>query len=347
MIKDIFIRYKQVLIHAGFLLFILGTPVFFNDIFERNRWAGIFRTWIPVLSFILVFYINYFLLIDKYFFQKKYIPFIVINVLIFAAIIFTMHLTHEYVWKNFELNIDRNRPRPSAVFIFYSQFFSLFTSAIVSIAVKSVQKNNRIEKEKKEIEKAHLESELNQLKQQLNPHFLFNTLNNIYSLIAINQSKAQESVHMLSHMMRYVLYESEADFLPVSKEIAFIKNYINLMKLRLTSHTKLDINIDECPGEYLIAPLVLITFAENAFKHSAGAAKDTFINISIRFDENRLIYSVTNNIGNEQKLNDKNSGVGLANLSKRLSLLYGKDYYLFTSRKDNIFYADLEIKLRK
>jgi sensor histidine kinase YesM len=221
------------------------------------------------------------------------------------------------------------------------------TSAIVSIAVKSVQKNNRIEKEKKEIEKAHLESELNQLKQQLNPHFLFNTLNNIYSLIAKDQEKAQESVHMLSHMMRYVLYESRADFLPVSKEISFINNYINLMKLRLGSNVKLNISVEDCPGNFFIAPLVLITFAENAFKHSAGAFNDSFINIKIAFEDNKLIYSTINSIGREQNLKDKNSGVGLANLHKRLTLLYGDDYYLFTNKKDNVYYSDLEIKLRK
>jgi sensor histidine kinase YesM len=347
MARDIFGKYKRVLIHAGFLIVILGTPLLFNDFYESGKAAGIFRNWLPLITFIVVFYINYFLLIDKFFFTKKYTHFIVINILLFAAIIFSMHLMHEFVWKHLELSIDKNRPRPSTIFIYYSQFFSLLTSAIVSIAVKSVQKNNRIEKEKKEIERAHLESELNQLKQQINPHFLFNTLNNIYSLIAKNQARAQEAVHMLSHMMRYVLYESQADFLPVSKEIAFLKNYINLMKLRLTVNTRLDVNISENSGDYLIAPLVLITFAENAFKHNAGASKESFINIKINFEGNRLIYSTTNSIGSDQKFDDKNSGVGLTNLSKRLSLLYGEDYYLFTNRKDNIYYSDLEITLRK
>jgi len=347
MFRDIFNKYKTVLIHTGFMIVILGMPVIFNDVYQSNRWADIFRNWLPVLSFIVVFYINYFLLIDTYFFEKKYFLFIIFNLVLFSAIIISVHIAHEFVWKNLELHIDKNRPRPSELFIFYSQFFSLLTSAIVSIAVKSVQKNNRIEKEKKEIEKAHLETELNQLKQQLNPHFLFNTLNNIYSLIAKDQEKAQESVHMLSHMMRYVLYESQADFLPVSKEISFIKNYINLMMLRLSGNTKLNISIDDCPGEYFIAPLVLITFAENAFKHSTGAFNDSFINIKITFENNKLIYSTINSIGREQNIDDKNSGVGLVNLSKRLSLLYGDDYYLFTNRKDNVFYSDLEIKLRK
>jgi sensor histidine kinase YesM len=347
MIINIFNRYKRVLIHFGFLLVILGMPVIFNDFYESNKWADVLRNWLPVLSFVMVFYLNYLLLIDKYFFPKKYILFIVINVLLFSAIIFSVHMAHEFLWKNIELHIDKNRPRPSYIFIFYSQFFSLLTSAIVSIAVKSVQKNNKIEKEKKEIEKAHLETELNQLKQQLNPHFLFNTLNNIYSLIAKNQDKAQEAVHMLSHMMRYVLYESQSDFLPVSKEIIFIKNYINLMKLRLSGNTRLDIVIEDCPAEYLIAPLVLITFAENAFKHSSGIFKDSFISIKIKFDNNRLLYSTANSIGSDQKLDDKSSGVGLVNLQKRLSLLYGDDYYLFTDRKGNVFYSDLEIKLRK
>ena len=152
---------------------------------------------------------------------------------------------------------------------------------------------------------------------------------------------------MLSHMMRYILYESQSNFLPVSKEIAFIKNYINLMKLRLTGNVKLEIDIKESDQDYLIAPLILITFVENAFKHSSGVTKNSFINIKIDFKDNILFYSTSNTIGSKQNLEDNNSGIGLINLQKRLNLLYEDDYLLSTYKKDDVFCSNLELKLRR
>jgi len=338
-------KYRTIFIHAGFLIMLFGIPVLFKDFYQSGALIGLMRDWLPLVSSVVVFYINYLFLIDKYFFTKKNVRFVVLNIVMFIIILILMYLAHEFVWKTFEHPANKFRPRPSELYIFYSQFFSLVISSIVSIAVKSVRKNSQIEKEKKEIERIQLETELDQLKQQINPHFLFNTLNNIYSLIAKDQSKAQEAVHMLSHMMRYVLYESQSDFLPLSKEIAFIKNYISLMKLRLSDNVKLDINIKECAEDYFVAPLILITFVENAFKHSAGAVKNSFINIRIDFNDNTLIYSTENSIGNEQNLEKNSSGVGLVNLQKRLNLLYGDNYSLSTYKKENVFYSRIELKL--
>ena len=340
-------KYKKLLIHISSLLVLFGTPVLFNDFYQSESFADIVHKWLPLISFTIVFYVNYFFLIDKYFFHKKNVLFILLNVLMFITIIVLMHLVHELVWDSVKQNVDNLRPRPSNFYIFYSQFFSLIVSTLVSIAIKSVQNNNRMEKEKKEIERIHLTTELNQLKQQINPHFLFNTLNNIYSLIAKDQTKAQEAVHRLSHMMRYVLYESQSDFLPISSELSFIKNYINLMKLRLSGTTKLNVEIADCSEEYFIAPLVLIAFVENAFKHSSGAANNSFINIKIDFIDNMLNYTTENSIGSEQKLEGNNSGFGLLNLSKRLTLLYGNDFALSNNREGNTFYSKLELKLRK
>lgn len=347
MLEKILSKYKRAFMHIGAIIILFGLPVLFNDFYQYGKWSDIIHDWLPLITFTIVFYLNYLFLIDKYFFNRKNIQFIAINILVFAVIIIVMHIVHEYEMKNIGHNGGKNIAHVSEIFIFYSQFFSLVVSAVVSIAVKSVQKNSRIEREKKEIERAHLETELNQLKQQINPHFLFNTLNNIYSLIIRDQSKAQEAVHKLSHMMRYILYESQSDFLPLSKEITFIKNYISLMKLRLPDSVKLDINIAECGGEYFIAPLILITFVENAFKHSRGFANDPFINIKIELNDGMLNYSTVNSIGSEPNLEKNNSGIGLINLQKRLNLLYGNDYSLSTYSKDNIFYSELKLKLRR
>jgi LytS/YehU family sensor histidine kinase len=147
-------------------------------------------------------------------------------------------------------------------------------------------------------------------------------------------------------MMRYVLYESQSDFLPISKEIGFIKNYISLMKLRLSENVKLELNIIESGKEYMIAPLVLIAFVENAFKHCSLTVKGSFIKINIEVKDDTLIYSTANTMGREKSVEENHSGVGLANLQKRLSLLYGNDYTLSSFMKDNVFHSSLELKLK-
>ena len=149
MVKIFLYKYRHVFIHAGSLLIPLGVPVLFNDFHQPGKLAGMLRNWLPLISFALVFYVNYLFLIDKYFFTKKHIHFVVLNVVMFTIIIVLMHLMHEFVWKNFELSIDKNRPRPSEFYIFYSQFFSLVISSVVSIAVKVSKEKQQDRKREK------------------------------------------------------------------------------------------------------------------------------------------------------------------------------------------------------
>ena len=174
-----------------------------------------------------------------------------------------------------------------------------------------------------ELEKNMVEAELNNLKSQLNPHFLFNTLNNIYSLIAFSPDRAQKAVHDLSRLLRYVLYESSQPAVSLGKEENFIRNYVELMRIRLPEHVEVKTDISIERPEAAIAPLLFISLIENAFKHGVSNSKPSFIHIKIQQEENKVICSIKNSYFPKEEGRDKSgSGIGLQNLQRRLDLLY-------------------------
>lgn len=190
-----------------------------------------------------------------------------------------------------------------------------------------------------------LEADLRNLRSQLNPHFLFNTLNNIYSLIAIDQNKAQESVHRLSGLLRYILYENDIQFVPIEKELEFTQNYIDLMSLRMSKNVGLSVSINNTGSQDPIASLMFITLIENAFKHGINSKDDCFIDIRIFVELGKgVLCTVENSLLNTVfKLEPKNSGIGLTNLTKRLNLLYPHKHQFIAEKREDRFFALLRI----
>ena len=190
-----------------------------------------------------------------------------------------------------------------------------------------------------------LETELKLLKSQINPHFLFNALNNIYSLSAIDTQKTQESISYLSNMLRYVLYECERPFVPLQKEVDYINDYIKLFSLKSsktypikTQFTMEDPNIE-------IAPMLLIPFVENAFKHSnIESIQNTFIKIYINATQDTITFKVENTIANVHTEKDTVGGIGLENVKKRLAIVYPEKHTLTVLEGIDVFQVQLKIK---
>jgi len=171
-------------------------------------------------------------------FKKKIWQFFIINIITIIVFIVCKELIHTFVITvHFPGNYNGRVPPPK-IFIYLGNLISSSLVIGLSVAIKMTAGWYQLEAERKELEKAHLESELSQLKNQLNPHFFFNTLNNIYSLISINSVQAQEALHQLSKLTRYILYETDKEMVPLKKEIDFLENYIHLMSLRLSDNTK-------------------------------------------------------------------------------------------------------------
>jgi LytS/YehU family sensor histidine kinase len=203
------------------------------------------------------------------------------------------------------------------------------------------------EKERKELEKERLNSELAFLKNQISPHFFFNTLNNIYSLIQINTEDAQKAVSRLSKLMRYLLYESENGNTILSREIEFMRNYIDLMKLRLNNKVKFSATFPKNFNDVEIPPLLFISFIENAFKHGVSYRESSFITISIKIEEMQLIFECKNSLFPAAQDEKNAAGIGLENVRKRLSLLFPERHKLSIIQTENTFDVFLSIQLNQ
>ena len=199
----------------------------------------------------------------------------------------------------------------------------------VSTSVTTIQKWQKDKQEREELEKDKVTSELSFLKAQINPHFFFNTLNNIYALTQVDADVAGKAIHQLSRMMRYLLYDTQQGHTMLSQELAFVKDYISLMKLRLTD--VVTINFDEPTklNDKPVAPMIFLPFVENAFKHGVSATQQSHIDIVILQKDNVLDLTVKNSIINDNSVSlDTNSGIGLVNTRRRLDLLYPGKYKL-------------------
>ena len=197
------------------------------------------------------------------------------------------------------------------------------------------------------IEKQHITSELALLKAQINPHFFFNTLNNIYALTYSDIPLSRDAILKLSRMMRYVLYDTLLDKVLLSQEISFMNDYIELMKLRLHAYTTLEIQEPKPDHEYSVAPMLLLPFIENAFKHGTSSLKKTAISIELSAQKGILELKVINQIHQNKDAVTASGGIGLTNTKRRLDLLYPGQHSLIINEdlEKKMYQVDLKIKL--
>ena len=188
--------------------------------------------------------------------------------------------------------------------------------------IRWYEERKKLEEERRR----NAEAELNWLKNQLNPHFLFNTLNNISSLVQIDADKAQDSIAQLSDLLRYALYDTNNQKVKVVDEVAFMENYIALMSLRCSEKTVVEVHFDEFDPSLRISPLLFISLVENAFKHGTSAHHDAFVKIDMGIDGPDLVFSCENSLIPKETKDYSGSGVGIENLRRRLELLYQGDY---------------------
>lgn len=194
------------------------------------------------------------------------------------------------------------------------------------------------------LEKEKLQAELSLLRYQLNPHFLFNIINNIYYLAIIKSEKTPEAILKVSELLRYVLNDKE-DKVSLEKELNYLHEYIKLQQFRFPDQqVSFSIDIKKEPSNYLIAPLLLITFAENAFKHGEPGTEEDPVVINLRFENNQLEYAVSNKINKNDK-KDNTTGIGLRNLERRLQLLYPYKHKIQINNNNGHFDAQLKIDL--
>lgn len=235
-------------------------------------------------------------------------------------------------------------PYPPFVIRYLINFVIAFLMVGFNIAIKLFFKSFRDEEMLKDLEHQRLQSELQYLKYQINPHFFMNTLNNIHALVDIDTGKAKSTIVELSKLMRYVLYEASNKTILLSREIQFLKNYIALMSLRYTNKVSIEMKFPVEVPEVQIPPLLFVSFVENAFKHGVSYRSESFIHVFMQLDEsNRLSFRCTNS--NNGSADEQHHGIGLENIRKRLRLLFGNDYTLSITEDEQKFDVLLIIPL--
>jgi len=341
-------QYRYLLLHILCWSVIIIAPLFFHS--SEDPWSMVWNRYARSLggplSCMLVFYLNFLWLVPRYLVNKKdWKRFIAINLLVLAL---GLLFTDVWRWTNHQLLPDlidlgsralKKRP-PRAQGYFYLILWHILFIAL-AVAVRMYQRWQHLEEARKDAEAARAEAELSNLRNQMNPHFLLNTLNNIYALIAFDQDKAQTAVSELSKLLRHVLYENQQDFVPLYKEADFMMNYIELMKIRVTDNVKIDCHITVQPNDSTpVAPLIFISLIENAFKHGISPQGTGEIKIDLSQVNGEITCEIRNTHYPKRENDKSGSGIGLEQVSRRLELMYpgryswvkgvtddGKEYY--------------------
>lgn len=243
---------------------------------------------------------------------------------------------------------------PGYYFISYYEFIDVVQFFLIYIFITSLLKLSRgwfhlakTEKELAAANRQHLESELKVLKSQINPHFLFNSLNNLYSLSLKGDAQTPAFILKLSESLRYILYECEEDLVLLENEIIFLRNFVDLQKLRSLAGTTIDFNVTGDTREIKVAPLLFMPFVENGFKHGVkGDTKSGFIKIDLAVEKKQLLFQVENNQGSIDEGNiGKEGGIGLENVQQRLQLIYPDKHRLDIMNSEQNFKVTLKLNL--
>jgi hypothetical protein len=331
----------QVLFHVIGVTIFLSLPIIFwpgqggiSDFFSDNRALRGYSNDILILLF---FYLNFYFLIPKLYFTRKYAYFILALLICFLIVTFLPDFVLPF--RETPRMGHRSGPGGSRMFFFIGHSLIFFLAVVFFSLMLKI--NNRW----KQTEKEKLKAELSYFKAQINPHFLFNTLNTIYSLAIQKSPDTSEAVVKLSGMMRYVLSEASQDFVPLEKEIGYISDYIDLQKIRFGETVTIDYNpCEPLPGK-TIAPLILIPFIENAFKFGVNPTEKSYIGILIRLEGNELHLNVFNRKVTKKVEAETSSGLGINNTRRRLELLYPQKHRLDVRDNDTDYIVDLFITL--
>jgi len=297
-------------------------------------------------------YFNIYYLMPKFIFTRKYTTY---TVLMLASLFIMLLVKYNLTYYLVSTNVWPEGPEVTdsltfdyAITTMLGELYVVAFVTAIKITADWLQEHSKLH----ELEKRQLTTELKFLKSQVSPHFFFNTLNNIYALTLEKSDKAPQTILKLSELMRYLLYGTKNQHQYLLDEIECIQNYVELERIRFDDSVIIDINITGDPGDKTIAPMLLIPFVENCFKHGANKnIGSTRIVIDIEMEDVYLNFKVSNTLpqNKEEKLfNPKTGGIGLSNVKKRLELGYDpKDYHLSIFEEDNMFNVILKLKVNE
>ena len=314
-------------------------------------WQSLLDTWVILLTFFIVFLIHNHVLAPMLVKHKRIKLYLVACVLM-VTVFQLAQCAHKPNGQPLMSVTDKEMPPPPPPPNGHppidkhdlSVFIIIVLMIGANLGVKYYFQNEEEKKHLAKLREQSLKQELDYLRYQINPHFIMNTLNNIHALVDIDPEQAKDSIVDMSRMMRYLLYESDSQYVSLNATMLFLKKYINLMKLRYTDQVTVNLKVPEnCPEDIVVAPLVFIPFVENAFKHGVAYDKPSVIDIDIEHRDGRLLLHCHNTKSN---VRHEYGGVGLNNVTKRLELIYGNDYNLDIKDEEGSYDVLLDLPKR-
>lgn len=292
------------------------------------------HNFISIITWVSLFYVNAYVLMPKYFNRRKYGQYGLVMLAIFVLLSFVN-------WISFNILLSSVHFKIIGLLLFYlvPSFFILLWSIAYRILVDRL-KEDRVKVER---QTENLKTELSFLRSQVSPHFMFNVMNNMVALARKKSDILEPSLIKLSGLLRYMLYETDDEKVSLQREIDYLQSYIDLQKQRFADNVNITVSLNDVDGHLQIHPMLLIPFVENAFKHGTGMFVPE-IDIKLRTDKQMLYFEVSNRYSeNVEDVKDKSSGIGLANVQRRLNLIYGKNHRLIIEKDGKRFNVKLEI----
>jgi len=300
------------------------------------------RATIYLVPLMLLFYFNVYFLFNKFFQPEKIGLYVLL--LLFSAIA-TYYIINTIDYYVIALQYPWGK-HLSFWLVFMRSALLILGIISLSIAFRTIQIANQKEKEAAALRNENLETELKFLKSQINPHFLFNALHNIYTLSYLGSKNAADMILKLSNLLRYMTYEGNKDWVPIEKEVDYLRDFIDLQKLKEEHNGNINIQYEIATEGIIIPPMLLIPFIENSFKHSKIEDKEEgWININMYANKQKLHFHVANSQPVKSFTKDHVGGVGLKNVKRRLDLIYGKNYEMEIKNEAKSFTVDLNIYL--
>ena len=296
----------------------------------------------------IVFYANYLYLAPKYFVAGKHRYDLLINIVLITVLGTFLHYWMDWANTLFMPYLTtRNDDTLVTVVYILRDSLNLAVFAAGATALALARRWVTADQSLKELEAARAQAELRNLRNQINPHFLLNTLNNIYALTAFDTAKAQETIQELSKMLRHILYDYQQPTVPVSDEVEFLENYVKLMRIRLPETVSVTFNTNIQSSRIEIAPMIFISLVENAFKHGISPTEPSFIHINIDANEQTIVCSIENSNNPKSSSDHSGHGIGLQQVERRLELAYPEKYIWQqgTTDDDKIYYSKITIQL--
>lgn len=347
--KDLWLLGANVAVWAVVLL-VLPLATFLSTGDVTSIGTSFMVAWRQFQSSIVVYFINFYLLGPYLFFKRRNWWFVICNLILILGLnsrFFLLYFNRPNIPPHLHHHVPGMDSRMwIGIFSGFLMFFVLnCVMAAIAIGIRHFVRIRQIKQQLKEEKAKNTEAELAWLKNQINPHFLFNTLNNISSLTQIDSDAAQDAIAQLSDLLRYAMYETNKKMVPIDGEINFMSNFIDLMKLRCNEKAVINAKFDIRNPKLEVAPLLFISLIENAFKHGVSSNRPSNIDICLKEEEDRLVFTCDNTNYPKNDTDRSGSGIGLENTRRRLELVYhGRYEWEQSITSNNIYHVRIILK---